>query len=113
MVTNGYKNKFAFVNILNNKYVFELDNNMKNLLKKLFSYINEKDRISCYKSFKTDKADIVMVLNNIKKYISIKSGKINSIHMEHIINFEKFLIECKIPLEIINIYKKYLLHYIF
>ena len=109
MTINGYYNEFDFIKILNNKYVFEINVKMKGLLNRIFGKINENDYIYCYKSFKTDKADIVIVINNIKKYISIKSGKNNSVHLEHIKEFEKFLEDCMIPQKIIEIYKNY--HY--
>lgn len=109
MTLKGYQNEFEFIKKLNKKYFFELEENLKKVIKKFFINISKNDYIICYKSFKTDKADLVIVINNIKKYISIKSGKNNSMHLEPISSFKCFLQECNVPYEIIEIYNNY--HY--
>ena len=109
MTLNGYQNEFDFKDKINKKYFYELEEKIKNLIKKVFIDVSNNDYITCYKSFKTDKADLVIVINNIKKYISIKCGKNNSIHLEPIESFKIFLNECNIPHEIIEIYNEY--HY--
>ena len=109
MTLKGYQNEFEFIKKLNKKYFFELEEKLKKVIKKLFINISKNDYIICYKSFKTDKADLVIVINNIKKYISIKSGKNNSMHLEPISSFKSFLQECNVPYEIIEIYNEY--HY--
>ena len=107
---NGYYNEFDFINNLNNKFVFQLENRFIVFLKKLYDFsINSNDYVKCYKTFKTDKADLVIVINNIKKYVSIKSGKNNSVHLETISDFITFLKENSISEDVIEIYKDY--HY--
>lgn len=53
------------------------------------------------------KADIFVVVNGERKGISIKKGVKNSVHTEPISEFVKFLIENKIPQNIILEYLKY------
>lgn len=110
MAKEGYYNEFKFVNELNNKFIWQLSDEFILFLKKLFgSNIQKKDYVLCWKSFKTDKTDIIICINNKKKNISIKSGKNNSVHLEKITGFINFLKENKISDELIDIYYNY--HY--
>lgn len=110
MNTNGFYNEIDFINGLNNKHIYELSGPLIEMLKKLYGNIsNNKEIILCKKSFKTDKTDIIININGIKKYISIKSDKNNSMHLESITEFNNFLKENNISKELINIYNNY--HY--
>lgn len=110
MKRNGYYNEFDFVNILNNNFVSQLDNIFVIMFEKIYNMkLKQNDLVLCWKSFKTDKSDIVICINNKKKFISIKSGKNNSVHLEHISDFKTFLKENNISEELIKIYNDY--HY--
>lgn len=110
MKKNGYYNKFDFIDKLNNNFVGKLDNTFVEMLEKIYNRKLDKNQlVLCWKSFKTDKADIVVCINNIKKFISIKNGKNNSVHLESISEFKTFLKENNISDELIKIYDNY--HY--
>ena len=110
MTLDGFYNEKDFINYLNNKRVGEVNSSFLKMLKKVYSNnLNSNSYIKCQKSFKTDKADIIIIIDGIKKYISIKSGKNNSIHLEKLDNFLEFLKENGISNELIKIYVDY--HY--
>lgn len=107
---NGYKNEYDFCDMLNNKFINELDVIFVKMLEKIFdSSIDRKSLITCKKSFKTDKVDIIIKVGDKIRYVSIKSGKNNSVHTEHINWFVDFLRKNGVTEEIIKIYKDY--HY--
>lgn len=110
MTVDGFYNEKDFINSLNNKRVGQLNDLFVNMLEKVYvKKIDSNTYVTCQKSFKTDKADIIIDIDGIKKYISIKSGKNNSMHLEKISEFINFLKENNISQELINIYINY--HY--
>ncbi len=75
------------------------------MLRKLYGKnLKRENHVNNKKSFETDKADIIININNTKKYISIKSGKNNSIHLEPLEDFNTFLRENNIS-EKLTIYQ--------
>ena len=111
MIKFGYKSEKKFCEILNDKFINQLEEKYMKLLEIVFEKnLDSKTYIACWKSFKTDKADIIIRAGKIKKYISIKSGKNNSIHLESLHDFKRYLKELNFPEELIKIYEKY--HYI-
>ena len=76
---------------LNNKKVKDLSNNLKNMLEALYGPLDENEYIYCEKIEDFIKPDIVIEYKGIKKYISLKSGRAESIHQEFIKNFILFL----------------------
>lgn len=91
MNLKGYYNEFDFCNLLNNKFFYQLSKKHQEMLQKIYNIkFDEKDFITCNKTFKTDKSDLVIEINEIKKFISIKSGKNNSVHLESLYEFKCF-----------------------
>ena len=78
-------------------------------IKDLFNGINISDNIKCYKNEELQKYDIIIEFGSVIKRISIKKGVKNSVHAEPISEFIHFLIENKMPREMINSFLKY--HY--
>ena len=72
-----------------------------------FPYINNDMKISAYVNFERTKEDIWIKVGKVKKSISIKMGKCNTVHNEYIYNFTNFLEQEKVPLKIINIMLDY------
>ncbi len=85
------------MNQLHKKHIKLLENIFEN-------HLDSKTYIACWKFFKTDKSDIIRA-EKIKKYISIKSGKNNSIHLEALENFKTYLKELNFSNELIKIYE--------
>lgn len=62
----GYQNEIDFVELFNDKYFYELDNNSQKFLKELFGdVINGEEKIKSWKNKMTQKTDIFI---KYKKY---------------------------------------------
>lgn len=106
----GYQNEVDFVNLFNNKYLYELDNNSKMFLKDLFGEnIDNEEKIKSWKNKLKQKSDIYIKYNNYVKGISLKCGKNNSVHSETIQDFKMYLEKLNIPYKVIDKYTSY--HY--
>ena len=106
----GYQNELDFVELFNNKYFYELDDNSKQFLCELFEgNINDNEKIKSWKNRMVQKTDIFIKFGNIIKNVSLKCGNSNSMHHEQIQEFQRYLIKLGIPYNIINIYMGY--HY--
>ena len=106
----GYQNEIDFVNLFNNKYLFELDNNSQIFLKELFGdVINNDEQIKSWKNKMMQKTDIFIKYKNYIKNISLKCGKSNSVHHEQIQEFKRYLGNIGVPYNIIDKYISY--HY--
>lgn len=88
---NGYKNEFEFIDYLNNKKYWQLNPLIQDMLKALYPNIKNNDIIKAYKYGKFAKADIVINVKGILRGISIKCGSKNSVHLEPIEKFTKYL----------------------
>lgn len=106
----GYQNEIDFVELFNDKYLYELDNNSQKFLKELFgAVINNDERIKSWKNKMTQKTDILIKYKNYIKNISLKCGNSNSVHHEQIQEFKRYLEKLEIPYNIIDKYVSY--HY--
>ena len=106
----GYQNEKDFVNLFNNKYIYELDNNSQKFLKELFGeIINGDEMIKSWKNTTVQKTDIFIKYKNYIKNISLKCGNSNSMHHEQIQEFKMYLEKLGIPYKIIDKYVSY--HY--
>jgi len=88
---NGYKNEIEFINYINNKKFKQLNLLIQEMLETLYPNIKPNDIVKAYKYGKFAKVDIVINVNNILKGISIKCGSKNSVHLEPIEKFTKYL----------------------
>lgn len=106
----GYQNEKDFVNLFNNKYLYELDKNSQLFLKDLFGEdLKKEDIIKSWKNNINQKIDIFIKNGNIVKGISLKCGNSNSVHCESIQDFKMYLEKIKVPYKIIEKYLNY--HY--
>lgn len=91
-MTNGYQNEFLFVLEFNNKKIKNLNPLLREIIDDLFPNSNEESVIKSWTNhYKRQKADILIKIDNQTKYISIKKGSRNSIHVEYITHFLSFL----------------------
>lgn len=110
MKNYGYQNEYDFVELFNNKYFDELDNNSKNFLKELFEKnICSDEKIISWKNRMNQKTDIFIKYKNYIKNISLKCGNSNSVHAEPIQEFKRYLEKLNIPYSVIDKYISY--HY--
>ena len=106
----GYQNEYDFVELFNNKYLFELNSNSQEFLKDLFGdVIDNSEPIKSWKNKMVQKADIFIKYKNHIKNISLKCGNSNSMHHEQIQEFKRYLGNIGIPYKIIDKYIDY--HY--
>ena len=98
---NGYNNEYNFVLEFNNKKIKELNPILQDLIYSIFSNIKENDLIKSWRNHYDQKTDIFLKIGNAIKGISIKFGSRNSVHVESIWEFEKFLLKHNIPRSII------------
>ena len=88
----GLKNEYEVINYLNGKIYKDLDEKWQNHLKIMFPFIENEDVIHCrhYEDEK-GKPDIVIAVRHTNIYVSIKSGKKCSMHLEPFETFVEFL----------------------
>lgn len=103
----GIENEIEFVKYLNNKKVYELNPIFRELIFKLYGDIDVNSVVKCYKSTQPIKSDMFIVINSIKKGISIKKGVKNSVHVDRISDFIHFLITNGVKKDVIIEYLKY------
>ena len=87
----GYQNEFDFIRSINNKKYNQLNPLIQDILKALYPNIDNQDTVKAYKYGKFAKADIIIDINGVLKGISIKYGAKNSVHLEPIERFIKYL----------------------
>lgn len=104
----GIQNEYDFVDLFNDKYLEDLDNNSQEFLKELFGEcISNNEKIKSWKNKAMQKADIFVKYGNHIKAISLKCGNSNSMHHEYIESFKMYLEELNIPYKIIDYYTSY------
>lgn len=106
---NGFQNELEIKRELDNKIVKELNPMYRSFIEDLFSNINDSDLINCIIDDSNKKHDIIISIENEKKYISIKKGIKNSVHVEGISSFIHFLIQNHVKRNVVIEYLKY--HY--
>lgn len=94
-MNEGILNEYVFINNINNKKYKETNILVQELLKYIYPWIKEDDIIIAYKYGKYAKTDIVLSVRNIKKGLSIKMGDKNSVHLEKIDKFCKYIYKHK------------------
>ncbi len=106
---NGFQNEIEICDQLNNKHIYELDPMYRGFIEDLFNNIDECDLVKCTVDGSNKKYDIIISISNIKRYVSIKKGVKNSVHVEGISSFIHFLIQNRVRRDVIIEYLKY--HY--
>lgn len=104
----GYETEYEFIDYLNNKKFEELNILMQDVIKNLYPNIKNKDIITAAKYGRYAKTDIVISVRNKKRGISIKTGMKNSVHLEPINMFKKFLLKNGVSERNIELFLKYL-----
>ena len=101
--TSGFENEYEFVDYYNGKRIGELDPISMDLFKEIYKKeFPDNFLIKCFINLNKQKSDIIVIINGIKKYISIKKGYKNSVHTEHIYSFIKYLRSCNMPEDLIG-----------
>ena len=108
----GIANEIKFALYFDKKQVKELNKNSQELLYHLFDNLQKDDYIECWKSKFNEKADIKIKINGNIKGVSIKIGKNNSVHQEHIISLSNYLLNIGVSKEIIAKLQAYIYGYL-
>ena len=106
-MNNGKQNEFDFVLMLNGKKVKELDPNSYDMIHAIFNNIDDESTIKAWKNHFKQKTDVMIKIDDIIKGISIKIGSRNSVHVEPLSSFIKFLENNGVPENIISEYLYY------
>ncbi len=106
---NGFQNELEITRELNNKMVKELNPMYRSFIEDLFADINDSDLIKCIIDDSNKKHDIIILIKNEQRYVSIKKGIKNSVHVEGISSFIHFLIQNHVKRDVVIEYLKY--HY--
>lgn len=93
MSKDGFDNELVIITYLNWKKYIQLNDNMKAFIRFMFPNIKDSDLILATWKWWTNKADIIITVNNISKNISIKKWTWNSVHQEPVEEFILFLNE--------------------
>ena len=105
-IEKGLDTEYEIINHINkHKYINKMNKNISSFLKEIFNSALENVLISAHKYYENYKPDIVIEADSKKIYISIKNGKDNNVHQEHIHSFCNFLSEINIKPIIINYLK--------
>ena len=105
----GFDNENEIAEDLNDKFITELNPLYRMFIEDLYPNCQSNEKISCWVDETRKKYDIVISIGGLNRYISIKKGAKNSVHMEGISSFIHFLIENHVKREAIIEYLKY--HY--
>lgn len=106
---NGFENEREFCKYLNNKKVKQVNPIFQDLFHELYGELTGEEKIYISINYYKQKTDLHIKIKNTVKEISIKKGVKNSVHIEKIEEFIKFLNSQNIPNNIINEILKY--HY--
>lgn len=88
---DGYLVELTFIHYFNNSKYKELNPIAQDLIKELYPFVKDNDKIIAYKYGKYAKVDVVIMIRGIKKGLSIKTGSKNSVHLEKVNSFIFFL----------------------
>ncbi len=103
-MNDGYINEIKIAKYINGKKFNELNYIYQDMLKKLYKKINENEIVYCQIDPNKKKYDIIISINSINKYISIKKGYKNSFHTERLNTFVPYLKSIGIKQKIIDYY---------
>lgn len=106
---DGFKNEYSFVDYLDGKLFKNINILFQDMFFNLYGNIDDNEPIRCWINYKKEKTDIFIKINDCIKRISIKKGIKNSVHVEHINSFTKYLNEIGIKNKNIQQILKY--HY--
>jgi len=107
---DGTLNETMILKTLDNHYYKDLSDKWKRHIKRMFKNINDDDLIKVdYYEYKDAKPDLVIIVNDKKVHLSVKSGHAPTMHQESVKTFYEFLREVGVPERIISIISFY--HY--
>ena len=107
-MAHGYDNEIDFAEYLDNKKFEELNLLLQEVIQYLYPHIKPKDIIKATKYGRYAKTDIVISVRNKKRGISLKSGYKNSVHIEPINRFRRYLLFNGASEENIDLFVRYL-----
>ena len=105
----GFQNEWEFINYLNKRKIKELHPLFSDFIYTLFPGVKEEDIIYCYGVLGKQKGDLRIIIQKKTKYVSVKKGVKNSVHIESIRDFLSFLRKNQVPEHLIQQFLYY--HY--
>lgn len=108
VINTGIRNELDFINAIDRKKFSQLNPAFQDLIFTLFPEVKNYDVIRAFKYGRYAKTDIVLMVHGKRKGLSIKSGYKNSVHIEPISKFQKYLEIHNIDKNILDELKRYL-----
>ena len=105
----GFKNEYKIISALNGKKVYEVSQSWRQNLYFMFNNIKPNDVIICEKCISYCKEDVAIIINGVRKTLSVKIGTHITIHTEKFERFCNFLTRIGLPEKYIDFLKLY--HY--
>ena len=102
MINEGLKKEDEMIYFINGKKINELSNNLASFVKIVYGVVDPEKVVECAYTDEYIKPDFVLTCDGRKKYVSMKSGKSNTVHSEKLISFVPFLQSLGISEETIN-----------
>lgn len=96
---NGFQNEIQISKYLDGKRFCELNMMYQMFIQDLYGNISENSIIHCNVDFDNKKFDLIILIDNIIRRISMKKDIHNSVHVEGISNFIHFLIDSGVDRE--------------
>lgn len=90
-INPGLKNELSIIEAINDKKYNELSNNMKNIVERMFTKIDEDAVFIAEKADPRGKPDIIVHHNGETHYMSVKSGNNEQVHAEALDKFIQFV----------------------
>ncbi|MCQ2797409.1 MAG: hypothetical protein MJ241_02975 [Bacilli bacterium] len=95
----GFKKEDEFVEALDGKKAGELSHNLKHILREMFGFFKETDKVRCELVPNYQKPDFFIEMNGVRKYVSLKHGKAKTVGQDKIKPFILYLRECGLSKE--------------
>ncbi|MFA5421911.1 MAG: hypothetical protein WC344_03885 [Bacilli bacterium] len=89
----GIRKEEDLILLLNSKTFGQLSNNGKYIIREIFNHICETSIIKCEKVEEFIKPDFRISVDNVIHYVSMKSGRSETVHQEYVKNFCLYLRE--------------------
>ncbi|OCN05108.1 hypothetical protein A4S06_01595 [Erysipelotrichaceae bacterium MTC7] len=104
---SGVENEREFVRAFHEKKVKNLPILLCELVEALYGDIDRDAVVHAYHIYDKMKPDFFIVINGVRKYISVKMGFKTSVHTENVYDFAHFLRSIGVPSSAVETYLRY------
>lgn len=87
MRNEGFNIEYDIVNTINGKKFIDLPHNLYHMVKEIFGKLDDSKIIFAYRVDGFNKADIAIVVDNVTKYVSVKTARAEVVHQEFLLQW--------------------------